>query len=162
MMRGLVPGPQRVDQDDVEVGTHERKVVVAAIPDDDVGFRLGEVEDAGIVDAGEDDVARADVRLVLLALLDRARSRIEIREACEALHRLALEVAVGHGMAQDGDLQPLLPEQAGQPACRLRLAHARAHGADGDDGQARLEHGAIGAEQREVRSRQRARSRPCA
>ena len=78
MMRRLVPRPQGIDQDDLQVGLHEREIVVAAIPDDDVGLHLRSAQDAGIVDAGEDDVACTDVRLVLLALLDRARSRVEI------------------------------------------------------------------------------------
>ena len=42
MMRGLMSGPQRVDQDDIEIGPHEREIVVAAIPDDDVRLRLGQ------------------------------------------------------------------------------------------------------------------------
>ena len=60
---------------------------------------LGEVEDLRVVDAGEDDVAGCDVRLVLLALLDRALGGLEILVALEALRYLLREVAVRHRMA---------------------------------------------------------------
>ena len=68
----LVPGSVRVDDDDVEVGLDERRVVVAAVPDDHVRLLLGAGEDRRVVDPGEDEVAFGEVRLVLLALLDRA------------------------------------------------------------------------------------------
>ena len=66
----LVTGAERVGHDDVEVGAEERQVVVAAIPDDDVGLLLGLAQDGLVVDAGEDDAPRIEVWLVLLALLD--------------------------------------------------------------------------------------------
>ena len=62
-------GAVRIDEHEVEVGPDERRVVVAALPDDDVGLVLSQVEDLRVVDAGEDDVPCGDVRLVLLALL---------------------------------------------------------------------------------------------
>jgi hypothetical protein len=81
----LVARPVRVDDGDVEVGLVERRVVVAAVPDDDVRFLLGLAEDRLVVDAGVDDVARGDVRLVLLALLDGALVLIEVLDGGEAL-----------------------------------------------------------------------------
>ena len=117
---------------EMEVGPDERRVVVAALPDDHVCRVLGEVEDLRVVDAGEDDVAGGDVRLVLLALLDRAVGGLEILVALEALRDLLREVAVRHRMAKDGDAVPASAEDLRHAAARLALAGAGAHGADGD------------------------------
>src|SRR3989304_1443796 len=68
----LVAGPVRVGEDDLEVGPEEGQVVVAAVPEDDVGLALGRAQDALVVDAGEDEVAGRDVRLVLLPPPDGA------------------------------------------------------------------------------------------
>ena len=43
------------------------------------------------------------MRLVLLALLGRAPRRVEVGARREALHALALEIAVGHRVAEHGD-----------------------------------------------------------
>ena len=67
-----MPRPQRIDQRDVQVGLHERRVVVAAVPHDHVALALRRLEDARVVRAREHDAPGADVRLVLLHLLDRA------------------------------------------------------------------------------------------
>ena len=76
-------GPVRVDDDDVQVGPDERRVVVAAVPHDHVGLVLGGLQDRAVVDAGEDEVALGEVRLVLLALLDRAFGGVEILVAAK-------------------------------------------------------------------------------
>ena len=80
MVAALVARPVRVGDDDLEVGTVERQVVVAAVPDDDVGLLLGLGQDRRVVHARVDDGARVDVRLVLLALLDRALVAVEVLE----------------------------------------------------------------------------------
>ena len=38
VVAGLMAGPQRVDQHDVQVRPDERKVVVASVPENNVGF----------------------------------------------------------------------------------------------------------------------------
>ena len=58
----LVAGPVRVDDDDLQVGLVEGEVVVAAVPEDDVGFLLGLAEDGLVVDAGVDDRGRSRCR----------------------------------------------------------------------------------------------------
>src|SRR4029453_8086144 len=70
VVAGLVPGPQRVGDHDVQVGTVERQVVVAAVPQQDLGLGLGPLQDGVVVDPGVHHRARGQVRLVLLALLD--------------------------------------------------------------------------------------------
>ena len=65
-------GSQCVHHHDVQVGLQERKVVVAAVPQDEVGFCLCGREHAFVVDACEDHAAGSNVRLVFFPLLDGA------------------------------------------------------------------------------------------
>jgi hypothetical protein len=88
----------RIDDDDVQVGLDERRVVVAAVPEDDVRFLLRRAQDALVVDAGEDEVPLGEVGLVLLSFLDRGVGRVEILVALEPLHGLLRQVAVRHGV----------------------------------------------------------------
>ncbi len=134
-------GPVRVENDEMEVGPDERRVVVAAFPDDHIGLVLGQVEDLRVVDAGKDEVAGGDVRLVLLALLDRAVGGLEILVAREALRHLFREIAVRHGVAEHGHAVAARAKDLRHAAARLALAGAGAHGADGD---ARLPRGQLG------------------
>ena len=106
MVPELVARPVRIYNDHVQRRLDEGRVVVAAVPDDHVRFLLGEREHGRAVDAGEDDVALREMGLVLLALLDRALGRVEIRVAREALDGLPLQVAVGHRVADDRDAVP--------------------------------------------------------
>ena len=148
----LVSRPVRVDDDDVNVRLDERRVVVAAVPDDDVGFLLGGLEDRCVVDAGEDEVALGEVRLVLLALLDRAVGVLEILVALEALDDLLRQVAVRHRVAENGDALAVVPEQLGDAARRLALARARADGADRRDRLRRRDHRVVRGEELEARA----------
>ena len=150
---GFVAGAQRIDQHDVQVGANEGKVVVAAVPQDDVGFLLRLCNDRGVIDARVDHRTRGQVRLVFLALLDRAVGGIEIGARREALHRLFFEVAVRHRVTNHRDPEALVPQQPCEPARGLRLAAAGAHRAGRDHRHARFEHGAIGVEQQEIRAR---------
>ena len=127
-------------------GPDERRVVVAAVPDDRVRLGLGRLEDRRVVDAREDEVALGEVRLVLLALLDRAVGGVEILVAREALHGLLGQVAVGHRVAEHGDALAALAQEPGDVARGLALAGAGAHGADGDDRLRRREHRLDGRE----------------
>ena len=101
----------RVDEHDVEIGAVEAEVVVAPVPEDDVGLVLDPREDAAVVDAGVDDVPDREVRLVLFALFDGAGGPVEVGHRLEALDRLAHEIAVGHRVAHDGDAQARAPQE---------------------------------------------------
>jgi hypothetical protein len=149
----LVAGTVRVDDDDVDVGAHERRVVVAAVPEDHVRLLFGLLEDRGIVDPGEDEVAVGQVRLVLLALLDGGVRRLEVVVALEPLHRLRGEVAVRHRMAEHGDALARPAQELGDAARRLALARAGAHRADRDAGLRRGEHRVARREQDVVGAR---------
>jgi hypothetical protein len=141
----------RVDDDDVHVGLDERRVVVAAVPDDDVGFPLGGFEDGCVVDAGEDEIAFGEVRLILLALLDRAVGLLEILVALEALDDLLRQVAVGHRVPEHRDALAVVPEKLGDAPRRLALARARADGADRRHRLGRRDHRVVRREELEAR-----------
>ena len=136
----LVTGAVRIEDDDVQGRLDERRVVVAAVPEDHVGLLLGGVEDRRVVDAGEDEVALVQVRLVLLALLDRTIGSVEVGVAREPLDRLLFEIAVGHRVAEDGNALARAAQELGDVARRLALPGARAHGADGHDRLRRGQH----------------------
>ena len=159
MMGGLMSRSQGIDENDVKAWSDERKVVVAAIPQDDIRLLRGSLEDAGIVGTGKDQIADGKMRLVLLPLFDRALRGIQIPEALEPLHGLALEMAIGHRMADGDHAKAALLEPSREPASNLRLSNTRSHRRDCDDGDARLQHGALWPKQGEIGAgRQRDRS----
>ena len=147
---GFVARAQRVDQHDMQVGAHEREIVVAAVPEDQVGIAPGRLDDADVVDTGIDDVAGGEMRLVLFAFFDGAGRAVEVGAGFEALHALAHEIAVRHGVAHDGGAQAAYSQFARQPAAHRRLAAAGAHRRYRDHRHARRDHGALRAEQREI------------
>ena len=92
------------------------------------------------------------MRLVLLALLDRAVGGLEIFVALEALDDLLREVAVRHRVAEDGDALAVVPEELGDAPGRLALARARTHGADRRHGLRRRDHRVVRGEELEARA----------
>ena len=150
MIVHLVAGAQRIGHDHEEVRPVEREVVVAAVPDDDVGLLLRLAEDGLVVDAGVEDAAGVEVRLVLLALLDGRLVPVEVRVGRESLDALLDEVAVGHRVADDDDAEALLLEQAGEVARGLALAGAGPGGPGGDERLAAGDHRADGPQEHEV------------
>ena len=147
-----VAGAVRVGDGDVEVGLVEAVVVVAAVPEDDVGLFFGLAHDRFVVDAGVDHVAGHDVRLVLLHLFDGALVLGQVLDRRVALHALLDEVAVGHGVTDGDDLLAGLAQHGLDLARGLALAGAGAHGADGDHRLGRLDHRVVGAHQAKVGS----------
>ena len=120
----------RIEHHDVEVGTIERRVVVAAVPQDDVALPLRLAQDLLVIHSGIDGRALDDVRLVFLALFDGALVAVEIGQRSEALRALRRQVAVRHGMA-DHDRVPSHAAQFAGDAARDRTLAAtgadRAH-----------------------------------
>ena len=140
----------RVDDDDRQIGLVERKVVVAAVPDDDVGFLLRCAQDLLVVDASVDDRSVVDVGFVLLPLFDRAVMLVEVGVGFEPLHFLRDKVAVGHRMSDDGKLLALRLQDLAHPARRLTLSRPGANGGDRHDRLRRLDHRGCGPEKHEV------------
>ena len=83
------------------------------------------------------------MRLIFLALLDRALVAVEVIEVCKALHHLALELTIRHGVTQDDGGATRLAQEGDDAARRLALAAAGAHGRNRDNRAARREHRVI-------------------
>ena len=77
-------------------------------------------------------------------------SRIEVRERREALHPLAREIAVGHGMTKDGNAHPAAAQSQREPACQRRLTAARANCRNRDHREGRRQHCALRPQQDEI------------
>ena len=149
----LVTGAVRVDDDDVDVRLDERRVVVAAVPENDVCLPLGEAENLLVIDPGEDEVPLGEVRLVLLPLFDRGVGGVEVFVALESLHGLLRQVAVGHRVPEHGNALPRLAQQLRDPAGRLALPRTGADGADRDNRLRRSQHCQLRGEQPVRRAR---------
>jgi hypothetical protein len=154
----LIARSQRVGDNEEEVWPVEREVVVATVPQDDVGLELGLMQDRPVVDTCVHDPPGVEMGLVLLALFDRRLEPIEIAVGSVALDTLGGEVAVRHGVADDDRCDAPIGEEGGNVSGRLALARPRSRRADRDDRTAAPEHRPIGAQEREVRPR-RERSR---
>ena len=76
----------------MQVGPNEREIIIAAVPEDDIGFRLRTCDDLGVIDAGIQHVTQRQVRFVFFPFLDGALRGIQIGPVREALHRLAFEI----------------------------------------------------------------------
>ena len=95
----LVPRAVGVHQGDPEVRLEEGDVVVAAVPEHDLGLFLGFGQDGRVVHPGVDREAHLEVRLVLFHFFYSTAVLLHVLQALVALHPLALQVPVGHGMA---------------------------------------------------------------
>ena len=146
----LVAGTQGVGHHYQQVRQEEGQVIVAAIPEDDIGLLLRLAQDGFVVDPGEDDAAGLEVRLVLLAFLDGGVVAGQIVAIAEALHALCGEIAVGHGMADHHRCQPTPGQQRRHGARGLALAGTGAHRAHRDDRLGRFEHHAARSDEAEV------------
>ncbi len=140
MIGELVAGPVRVGDHNVQVRPQERQVVVAAVPENHIAVNLRPPQDLLVVDPREHDRALAQVRLILLPLLDRHLVTVEVIVGLEPLHPLLAEVAVGHRVTDDHRLAAELPEPIDYVAGRLALAGSRAHRAHGNHRSPGLEH----------------------
>ncbi len=147
----LVTRSMRIDERDVEIGAIKGCVVVAAVPQDDVGLLLGLTNDLLVVDAGKDYKPIVYVRFVLLTLFDRALVAIEILVGLEALAGLFGEITVGHGVADRDHLLPHLLEDARDIPCGLRFPDTGADGGDRDQRFAGFDHRPCGRVDTEVR-----------
>ena len=132
--REFVPGPQGICDDDHHVGLEERQVVVAAVPQQDVGILLGQRDHVGVVDTGVDGDALPDGQLVLLALLDRRVAGVDVVERAESLHPHVVQVAVGHGVADQCHDETVRLQHVRDGPAGLALAGTTAGGAHRDDG----------------------------
>ena len=74
----FVAHAQRVGHDDVQIRLVEGRVVIAAVPDDDIGLGLRLCQDVAVVHARVDDGPAHDVGFVFLDFLNRALVFLEV------------------------------------------------------------------------------------
>jgi len=132
MVAGFVAGTQRIGEHDMKVRPDEGEVVVAAVPENDVGFGFGGVEDPPVVDPGKNRVAGArwgsySSRSSTVQCASSRSARL-----AKALDRRSLQVAVGHRVANHRHAQAAAAQQTRKVARGLRLAATGAHRRDRD------------------------------
>ena len=147
MIRHFVPRPVWIGDDDVQGGTQERKVVVAAVPHDDVRLALCLADYLLVINAGVHDGTGRDMGFVFLAFLDGDIVPVEILEGAEALHALPRQIPVRHGVADHRDPPAQGLQDTGHASRRLGLARPCAYRADADDRHAGHEHRRGGTQQ---------------
>ena len=125
----------------MDVGFKERGVIVAAVPDDDVGLMLRLGQDLPVIDAAIDHNALVHQGLIFLPFFNGQPLPGKILETGEALHHLTPEVAIGHGMAHHHRLLSQAAQDLADFPGRRRLAAAGADGADGNHRLGGREHG---------------------
>src|SRR6476469_1060377 len=126
----FVARPERVYDHDLQVRLVEGEVVVAAVPDNNVGLLLGLSQYCSIVYARVDDSAEVYIRLVLLALLNCRFVQVQVIIGCKALHGLLGQIAIGHGVAHGDDALARLTEDLDDLTRGLTLAGAGAYSTD--------------------------------
>src|SRR3972149_3069907 len=103
-------GTKRVEDHEVDVGLDEGYVVVAAVPDYDIGFFLSLSQYPLIVYAGVDYETLLDMWLVLFSLLNGALVLVQVFERGEPLEYFFGKVAVWHGVSDDNYVLPGLTD----------------------------------------------------
>ena len=86
----FMPGAMRIDQAEVEIGSEKRQAIVPTVPDNDLSFRLGHMENGGIIHPGIDYRVLFQMRFIFLAFFDRAVVPIQVCEGGKALQPLRL------------------------------------------------------------------------
>ena len=125
-------GAVRVGHGDPQIRLVERRIVIAAVPDNHVRFLLGLFQYRRVVDARVDDYAVAQVRLVLLTFLDGAVVQVEVVIRCKTLHRLPCQVAVGHRVANSDGFLAHVGQDMRDATRHLALAATRPYRGHGD------------------------------
>ena len=149
----LVSRAMRIEDNDVEIGTIERRVVVSAVPQDNIALLLRLAQDFLVVHTGVNRGAFHDVRFVFLALFDGAEILVEVGQRPEALRMLHGQVAIGHGMTDHDGIPAELAKLGGNTPRDRALAASGADGADGDDRHFGNQLRAFDAQQPEIGSR---------
>ncbi len=110
----------------------EGRLIVAAVPKDDIRVLFRLAEDLSVVYAGEDDRSAGQMRLILFSRLDRRIVLLEVLIALEPLDSLFREISVGHRMPHDGDLVAHTPQDFGRFSTGLALAATGSSRSNGD------------------------------
>ena len=103
----FMPRTVRIHDNDFQVGGIEGSIVIASVPQNDIRFFLGPLENFFVVHSRIHHGPLADVRFILFAFLDRALLQVEVLHGGETLHSLRRKVSIRHGMANDHRLSTL-------------------------------------------------------
>src|SRR5208337_3082277 len=93
----LMARPVGIEDHYMQIRGVKRSVVVAPVPDDDIGFGLGPLKNPAVVYSGINDYSCLDKRFVFLALFYGAFVDLEIFIDRQALNYLSPQISVGHG-----------------------------------------------------------------
>src|SRR5208337_2471606 len=106
--------PVRVEDHYVKIRGVKRSVVIAPVPDDDIGLGFGPLKDQAVVYSRIDHHPLLDQRFVFLALFYGAFVKLEILISRQALDHLSAKIAVGHGVTyNDNSFAELLFKYVG-------------------------------------------------
>ncbi|MBA7653169.1 hypothetical protein ES703_61012 [subsurface metagenome] len=145
----LVTGAVGVYDGNHDIGLEKRGVVIAAIPQYDLPFLLGLLQDGLVVHPGVNDSALVEVGFVLLHLFYSAVVPDQVLKGGKPLDSLPGQVAIGHGVPDDHHLPAEVFKDLGHAAGGLALAAAGTYGPHGNHRPGGGKHGVPGAQQAE-------------
>ena len=90
--------PEGIGYNNKEIRLEKRRLVVATIPDNDICFFLGLLQDKPIIDARVKGYAFVQQRLIFLSFLDGAIVFVHIIQCLVLLADLFLQFSICHGM----------------------------------------------------------------
>mmetsp|Transcript_300 Transcript_300/g.648 ORF Transcript_300/g.648 Transcript_300/m.648 type:complete len:306 (-) Transcript_300:711-1628(-) len=150
----LICWTKRVDESNIKVRLVKAAIIIAAVPQDDIGFLFGLVENHFIVDAGKEKRTVTNVTKVLFPFLNGALVLVHIRFRFVTLASLTQQVLIiRHGVTNRCHLQTLALEVSRNVSRCLTLADACTRGAHGHDGLGGFHHGHMGRQLHKLASR---------
>ena len=105
IVRGEMIGAQCIDDDDVKVRAIEGEIVIAAIPQNYVGFCFGLIEDSPVIDTRIDDGPGPNMWLVFLPLFNGAIRAPKFLDRFEPLNPLPCQISIRHGVTHKNIFQ---------------------------------------------------------
>ena len=106
----FVPGTMRVKNNNVNRRIIKRRIVVAAVPNDNIGFFFGCFQNSPVVDSSINNNALIHQRFILFSFLDRTLMLLKILIIRKPLYHLFGQISVRHWMADDHNPLPHLSQ----------------------------------------------------
>src|SRR5210317_2160499 len=139
--------PMRISNANPKIGFVERRIVVAAVPDNYVSLFFRFFENRGVIRTCVDDHAIGNMRLVFFTFLNRALVPNKVLEGLETLYGLPCQVPVWHWMTNGDCLQAEVTQYIGDTSRNLALAAAGSDRRNRDNRLARGQHGPFDVKQ---------------
>jgi hypothetical protein len=153
VVREFVSGAVGIYHHDFEISSVEGRVVIATVPENDVGFLFCLAEDLLVIDACVNDSALLEMRLVLFTLFDGALMVLKVIHGGEALHRLGGKVAIGHGVPDHYWIPPQVTKLGRDHAREGTLAASGANGTNRNYGHRRFDLSVLSTKQPKIDAR---------